>query len=257
MEGLQVTLKNGVKIIKFNKPQRKNAINRQIYIKLTETLNQDSLDESVIVTIITGEGEYFTSGNDIKDAMQLSTGADPEAARVEANQVFKNLIQAFINYPKLLIAVVNGPAIGIGATMVGLCDVVYASDRATFHTPFVSLGLCCEGCSSYVFPMNMGRSKASEMLLLGRKITSQEAYASNLIARVIPHEKLEQLFDDLQLYGTLPLQTLAVNKKLIVDGFKKTLHNCNDQECIALLERTDSEDFYNAMAAFMSRKSKL
>ncbi|KAK9739129.1 Enoyl-CoA hydratase/isomerase [Popillia japonica] len=203
MEGLQVTLKNGVKIIKFNKPQRKNAINRQIYIKLTETLNQDSLDESVIVTIITGEGEYFTSGNDIKDAMQLSTGADPEAARVEANQVFKNLIQAFINYPKLLIAVVNGPAIGIGATMVGLCDVVYASDRATFHTPFVSLGLCCEGCSSYVFPMNMGRSKASEMLLLGRKITSQEAYASNLIARVIPHEKLEQLFDDLQLYENI------------------------------------------------------
>lgn len=256
MEGLTVTVRDGVKIIKFNRPHRKNSMNLQIYKRITDILNEDSIDDTIIITIFTGEGDYFSSGNDLKDIM--STHGDKNPYEVtEANRVIMILVHTLINYPKLLIAVVNGPAVGIGSTIVGLCDITYATDTATFHTPFVQLGLCCEACSSMMFPFNMGRSKASEMLLLGKKITAQEAFESNLVARVIPQHKLGELFAELQNYAKIPLKSLMINKKLILDGMKQKLHGCNNRESEALLERVSSEEFMNAIINFMSRKSKL
>lgn len=70
------------------------------------------------------------------------------------------MVTAFIKFPKLLIALVNGPAVGIGATILALCDVIYAAKSAYFYTPFTALGLCAEGCSSVTFPKILGTSKA-------------------------------------------------------------------------------------------------
>ncbi|KAJ7338497.1 hypothetical protein JRQ81_012396, partial [Phrynocephalus forsythii] len=86
-----------------------------------------------------------------------------------------DFVSHFIEFPKPLVAVVNGPAIGISVTLLGLFDIVYASDKATFQTAFSQLGLTPEGCSAYTFPKIMGPAKANEMLIFNSKITANQA----------------------------------------------------------------------------------
>lgn len=246
---IKTDLKNGVRTIRLNRPERKNAINGDMYKTITEILNEDATNDKVCVTIITGEGDFFSSGNEIK----VTKPEDMFTGLI----LVENMISAFINYPKLLIVVVNGPSIGIGATMVSLCDVVYASDRATFDAPFVKLGLCAEGTSSFTFPFNMGRSKASEVLLLNHKLTAQEAYQFGLISKVIPHEELGSFIESLYKHGNLSMNSIINNKKLIMANFKNILCECNKREFNQLRECMESEDFLNAAMAFLSKKSKL
>lgn len=157
----------------------------------------------------------------------------------------------------MIVAVLNGPAIGVAATTLALCDIVYASDRAYISTPFVPLGLCAEGTSSYLFPRLLGRSKASELLFLNKRMSAQDAYKSGLVARVISHQDLEQFIDSLYVYGTLPINTLKINKKLIMDNLRQTLTVVNQREFEALEECINSEEFAEIIMKFMSNKSKL
>ncbi|CAH1155199.1 unnamed protein product [Phaedon cochleariae] len=245
------TYKDGVKTIKFNKPQRKNALSSDMYQALREILTEDAKNDKIVVTIITGTGDYFTSGNDLKSAM-----SNPEPKEVKLKLV-QDMIEAFIAYPKLLIAVVNGRAIGIGATVVALCDIVYATDDAVFEAPFVEIGLCAEGCSSYTFPYILGRSKASEVLYLGHKLSAEEALQFGLVSKIIPQAQLESFIAGLHKYGKIPVQSLIINKALVMSNWKKGLSRSNAREFKQLGECVDSEEFSNAVIAFMSRKSKL
>jgi peroxisomal 3,2-trans-enoyl-CoA isomerase len=118
----------------------------------------------------------LTLGNDISALASSMADSDlsPEEISKQSNQVFKDFIDAMIDFEKPIAALVNGPAIGIGVTHLPLCDLVLSSDSAYFLTPFTRLGLTPEGCSSYTFPKIMGTSMASEMLMLNAKFNAKE-----------------------------------------------------------------------------------
>jgi peroxisomal 3,2-trans-enoyl-CoA isomerase len=248
------TLEDGVRIIRINRPQTKNAFDSNVYNTITNTLNTDANDDAVVVTIITGTGEYFSSGFDIKSAMGKFGSGDKRGV-----DEIRAMINAFICYPKLLIALVNGPAIGISVTSSALCDIIYASERATFETPFLKLGLCAEGASSYTFPHILGRSKASEMLFLGKKMTAQEAYQFGFVAEIVPDHKFTEFTNELKKLGKkLSVNSVKVNKKLVLNNYKDILREYSERELNQLVECFMSEEFSNGIMNFMSRKkSKL
>ncbi|XP_044270297.1 enoyl-CoA delta isomerase 2 [Tribolium madens] len=248
-----LTLKDGVRVIRINRPKTKNAFDSNVYTTITNTLTEDAQNDNVVVTIITGTGEYYSSGFDIKSAMsKFGSGEEKGVDELKA------MINAFIIYPKLLIALINGPAIGIAVTTAALCDIVYASERATFETPFLRIGLCAEGCSSYNFPNILGRSKASEMLFLGKKMKAHEAYQFGFVAEVIPHEKLDEFRNKLLKLGKeLSVNGVKITKKLILNNYKNVLCECNERELNQLVECFVSEEFSEGIMKFMSRKSKL
>ncbi|RZF39627.1 hypothetical protein LSTR_LSTR001148 [Laodelphax striatellus] len=130
-----------------------------MYEGITKALNSSSNDESVVATVITGSGDFYSSGNDIKGYM--TDGFDFEKQSQEAATILERFVASFVNHSKILIAVVNGPAIGIAATTLALCDYVIASDKAYFYTPFTSLGLSPEGCSTHTFPRLLGTRKVT------------------------------------------------------------------------------------------------
>lgn len=244
-----LSLENGIRTITFNRPQKKNSLTPQMYDLITNTLNADAKNDKVVLTILTGQGDYYSSGNDFSNISFENLDASWE--------IIYNFVNAFIEYPKLLFAVVNGPAIGIAVTTLALCDVVYASDKATFHTPFIKLAVCAEGCSSYMFPRIMGRSTASEMLLLGRKLDAQEAFRVNLVSQVVPHSELNQLIGSLREYGNLPVNSVKTTKKLIINKrLKNILRDTNKTEINTLKECVQSEEFSNALLTFMSKRNK-
>ncbi|KAL6439497.1 hypothetical protein ACFW04_003957 [Cataglyphis niger] len=150
------TLNNGIQKVVLNKPAKKNALSIAMYKELTILLNKSAKNEEVLIFALTANGDFFSSGNDIGAVMEMEL---TPTTMENANLTVKDFIDAIIMYPKLLIAVVNGPAIGIASTILGIFDIVYASDKAYFQTPFSSLGLVAEGCSTYTFPRLLGLSK--------------------------------------------------------------------------------------------------
>jgi len=127
----------------------------------------------------------------------------------------ERFINAFIDFPKPLIAAVNGPAIGVGATFTALCDFVYASEKATFHTPFLSLAQTAEACSSYTFPKAMGPRFAYEVLVLGRKLNASEAKQHGLINDVFSSSDFQkQVHAIATQLAAEPLLTLLATKRV-------------------------------------------
>ncbi|XP_020030578.2 enoyl-CoA delta isomerase 2 isoform X1 [Castor canadensis] len=256
-ESVVITSEDGITKIMLNRPAQKNAITIQMYQEILSALEATSKDDNSVITVLTGNGDYYSSGNDLTNFTNLPPGGIEEVAKT-GSILLRDFVDCFIDFPKPLIAVVNGPAVGIAVTLLGLFDAVYASDRATFHTPFTQLGQTAEGCSSYTFPKIMGPAKAIEMLIFGKKLTAHEACAQGLVTEVFPDSTFQkEVWARLKAYAKLPPNAMRISKELIRHNEKEKLHAVNAEESTALQGRWLSEECMNAIINFLSRKSKL
>ncbi|XP_072459808.1 enoyl-CoA delta isomerase 2 isoform X2 [Notamacropus eugenii] len=255
-ENLVVTREGNITKIMLNRPAKKNAINAKMYNEIVLALEAAGKDDSSL-TVITGNGDYYSSGNDLSE-FGIVLPEDIEKKIQDSYLLLRKFVEHFIDFPKPLVAVVNGSAVGIAVTLLPLFDIVYATDKATFHTPFTQLGQSPEACSSYTFPKIMGSVKAAEMLIFGRKVTAQEACARGLVTEVFPDSTFQkEVWTRLKAYSQLPPKSMVASKQLIRNFEKKTLHRINVEECALLRERWASEDCLNAIVNFINRKSKL
>uniref|UniRef100_A0AC35TTA8 Enoyl-CoA delta isomerase 2, mitochondrial n=1 Tax=Rhabditophanes sp. KR3021 TaxID=114890 RepID=A0AC35TTA8_9BILA len=198
--------------ITFNRVAKKNAIVFEMYDDILKGLDEANNDPEVMMTVFTGNGEFYSSGNDFSMASLMKTAETPELRRLFADWVDK-----LIDHKKLLIALVNGPAIGIAATTLALFDIIYSSTKAYFHCPFTSLALCPEGTSSHTFAKIMGHTKASQMILLGEKLTAHDAFTCGFVSKVVDEkdflincvEKLEHFAN------TISRQSLIYSKDMM------------------------------------------
>ncbi|XP_060920985.1 enoyl-CoA delta isomerase 2, mitochondrial isoform X1 [Labrus mixtus] len=255
-ETLLVTTEDKITTIKLNRPAKKNAITSGMYDEIVAALAQAAKDDSVI-TVITGAGDYYSSGNDLSNFTKIPEEGVEQLAKSSA-ELLRRYVSAYIDFPKPLVAVVNGPAVGISVTVLGLFDLVYASERATFHTPFSQLGQSAEGCSSYTFPKIMGHAKATEMLLFNKKLTAAQASELGLVTEVFPESSFQsEVWTRLKSYAKLPPKSLTYSKQLIRSTDKERLHAVNDAEVERLTERWLSDECMNAIMTFFQAKAKL
>ena len=157
--GLNIDRDGAVLTLTINRPERRNALDNATYAALTEQLARASADASVSAVILTGAGEHFTAGNDLRD-FQAERGAGDSAAM--------SFLRALTTTDVPVIAAVEGYAVGIGVTLLQHCDFVHIGEGATLRLPFVALGLCPEGASSLLLPRLAGARCAAEWLLQGR-----------------------------------------------------------------------------------------
>lgn len=249
-EDIVVSINNGILKIVLNKPKKKNALSLKMYKELGDVINDSSKNDDIQMVVLTGTGDFFTSGNEFNVSLLENTK--------RSVQTFKEFVDAVIKCNKLLVAIVNGPAIGIGVTVLALFDIVYASEKAYFNTPFAKLGLIAESCSSYTFPRLMGRSKAGEMLYFCHKMSAEEARECGLISKIYKSDSVDQVWKHLEIIvTTMSFETIQATKALMKRWDQNTLLKVNEEEVKELEKRYVSEDLMNRVAAFLSRKSKM
>lgn len=235
-----------------------HSLTDDTYFDLLDAMSASITDESVAAFVLASSGRFFSSGNDLS-SFGRSTDEPPKQQPSPASR----FMYALIEYPKLLACAVQGPAVGIATTMLPHFDLVFASSRATFWTPFTRIAVVPEMCSSVTFRELMGVSKANELLLLGRTIDAKTAYEWNMISRVIPEpipttksnplwlaEKLCSTLDENLLSLPLGDRTASYFVKLVrSSGRKEYLANICRTELKQLEERFLSGQVLWAFAA--------
>lgn len=182
-EHIRVSTADGVCRIEMHRPEKKNALTRDMYAAMADALESAAHDDTVGCVLLTGAGDCFTAGNDIGDFRARGGETGPRTT----NRLYGILVR----YEKPVVAAVGGLAIGIGTTMLLHCDLVLAAEEARFRMPFVDLGLVPELACSLLLPRLCGRHKAAELLMLGDMFDARTAAGIGLVNRVLPRAELE------------------------------------------------------------------
>lgn len=233
-------------VVRFNRPDKKNAITTEMYVALAAALLAADADPDVLVVLITGSGGAFTAGNDLYDFLKHPpTG--------EGSPVF-DVLTALATFSKPLVAAVDGVAIGVGTTLLLHCDLVYASDRSRFAMPFVNLGLTPEGASSVLLAPLVGFPKAAEWLYFGEPFFAAEALAAGLINSVHPVADLESVaLARCQSLCAKPVQALRAAKALLRGPQRAMVRDALAREGQEFVTRLSSPEAIAAFTRFLSR----
>lgn len=240
-------LDGAILTLTLNRTEKQNAITREMYAFLADSLKEAAGDFGVRCVVITHEGSHFTAGNDLYDFLN--------APPLEPGSPVMNFLEQIHNFPKPLLAAVSGNAVGIGTTMLMHCDVVVASDNAKFSMPFVNLGLVPEAGSSILFPRLAGYQRASQVFLTGESFDSEYAKEIGLIAQVVQDPKVKVNEYANKIAAQPPnavLQTKALLKSDLHEKVSAVMRAEGELFQMALQSDEAREAFMN----FLSKKGK-
>jgi enoyl-CoA hydratase/carnithine racemase len=230
----------------LNRPEKKNAITQAMYMTLANNLNAAAGDFAIRTVVISGNGKAFTAGNDIMDFMNEEI--------TMSSPVF-HFLKAIHEFPKPLIAAVQGNAVGIGTTMLLHCDLVYAAADSLFAMPFVTLGLVPEAGSSLLFPRLVGHAKASEIFMTGRSFGSAEALEMGLI-NSIEESPTAKALEVAALIADQPPSAVLNTKALLKSGSHIAVENVMLAEGEMFRIALQSDETQGAFMKFMTSRKK-
>ena len=246
--GIDVSFVDGINIVKFDRMEKKNAITRRMYDSMSQALISGDRDASVRVHLFLGGPGVFTSGNDLSDFV----GTNLNEAGL--GQEVLSFLEALITTEKPLIAAVDGAAIGIGTTLLMHCDLVYATPRSFFQTPFVDLGLVPEAASSLVAPRLFGPQRAFSLLALGQRWSAQEAADAGLVNGLLDEQEIEsKSIEVARELARKPQQALTTTRRLLKGDPSELLERV-DEEAEHFSRHLCSDEAQAAFSRFFRRR---
>ncbi|MDF0534091.1 enoyl-CoA hydratase [Shewanella yunxiaonensis] len=245
MTTIQVHDTQGVRVLKFNRPDKRNAIDLAMYRQLTEYLIQGDADNGIHAFLLCGSHDCFTSGNDVAEFLQHpDLGPEHPAVR---------FLYCLTELKKPLVAAVSGVAVGIGTTLLLHCDLVYADETARFKMPFVDLALVPEAGASLLLPRLVGYQKAAELLLLGETFDATVASHYGLVNRVCSATELYE-FALNQTCAIAAKSPLAVQQtKALMRVGKQSLQQQMQLELSYFADRLQSPQAREIFLKFLQR----
>lgn len=244
-----VTDDAGVRTIRMNRPEKKNALTQPMYTAIERALGEAGASEAVRCILIAGTPGTFTAGADIAEFLEAAESGGLRPATVA-------FLKALAHSRKPIVAAVGGIAVGVGVTMLFHCDHVVAATDATFTTPFLKLALVPEAASSLLAPLRMGYARAFSMLVMGRPLSATEAKEAGIVNTIVDAAAVDEVaLQAARDIAALPAGAVAASRALM-RGRLDEIDRQIDTEVVHFRERLQSQEARAAFAAFLSRKKK-
>ena len=233
--------------VQLNRPEKKNALTTEMYTLLAEAVTRAAEDTAIRCLLFTGSQGSFCSGNDIGDFLENpASGEDHPVAR---------FMRTLADFCKPAVAAVQGPAVGIGSTLLLHCDLVYAGRSTRFAMPFVNLGICPEFASSYLLPRLMGYPRAAEILLLGEPFDAEQALGFQLINAVLDDDAVETRAREMAAkLAAKPPGALRTTKELMRRWTHDTCQRAIREEAERFMAMLHEAEAKEAVTAFMEKR---
>ena len=243
-----VTDEAGIRTIRMNRPDKKNALTQAMYDTMTKALNEANGNDAVRCVMFAGVPGAFSAGNDLQDFLTMALSPENLARPV------RDFLPALALCTKPMVAAVSGIAVGVGTTMLFHCDHVVASSDAKFSTPFASLGLVPEAASSLLGPRVMGHPRAFELLVMGRPYSAEQAKEAGMVNKVVPSAEVDaEALKAAREIAALPPGAVAISRKLL-RGEPDPVIARIDEETVLFGQRLKSPEARQAFEAFFNRK---
>ncbi|MCC5824559.1 enoyl-CoA hydratase [Alkalimonas sp.] len=247
MSGVQQQLQEGVLSLTLQRPDKKNALNQQMYQQLADALKQAAQDEQVKVVLLQGQDDCFTAGNDLQDFI--------DGGELNQQHPTVRFLYQLAEFPKPIVAAVAGLAIGIGTTALLHCELVYATADTRFQLPFTKLGLCPEAASSLLLPQLIGYHRACEYLLLAEPFDGVTAERMGLVNRLLPQDELLAFAGQkARQLAAMPTQAIQSSKRLLKATQQEALHYTLREELNEFQQLLQSEACQQAVQQFFLKK---
>lgn len=247
-QDIEITRGRGVQTIRLNRAAKKNALTGAMYAAMSDAIEAGDGDADIAAHVIVGSGGVFSSGNDINDFLATAQGG------AVPTHVLR-FIRLLPRIAKPVVGAVDGPAVGIGTTLLFHCDLVYATPGAVFATPFLDLGLVPEAASSLLMPQRMGYARAFEMLALGTPFPASRMVEAGLINAVVPAADLEaKATEAAEALAAKPPEALAAARRLM-RGDPAAILARTDEEAVTFAKRLTSPEAREAFQAFLEKRA--
>ncbi|MEM7185125.1 MAG: enoyl-CoA hydratase-related protein [Bacteroidota bacterium] len=238
--------------ITLNRPEVFNSFNREMALALQGKLDECESNPDIRAIVITGNGKAFCAGQDLK-----------EVTTPELNPGFKKILEEHYNpiisrirsIEKPIVAAVNGVAAGAGANIALACDVVVASEHASFIQAFSKIGLIPDSAGTFFLPRLIGLQKASALMMLGDKVSAHEALSLGLVYKVFSSEEFAEAIAKLATtLSLMPTKALGMTKRLLNASMTNDLNAQLEMESRLQIEAAQSNDYAEGVAAFVEKR---
>lgn len=248
-ETLQVQEQNRVAIFTLNRPKQLNAINSVMAKEILRGLREVDCDPSIAVSVITGQGDVFAAGADLKEISGWVLGGKEEGKYELAK--WKNVLEV----EKPVIAAVNGMALGGGAEVAMMCDIVVAGENVVFSQPELNVGLIPGMGATQRLIRAVGKSKAMEVILTGGELSADEACRAGLVSKVVKQgEVVEEAIRIAKKIASFSIPIVKKAKKCIVESVNMDLENGLDFEYATFLSVSELDDAKEGVSAFLEKR---
>jgi 2-(1,2-epoxy-1,2-dihydrophenyl)acetyl-CoA isomerase len=251
MEEILYEVKNNIAYITLNRPEKFNSFTKSMAFLLQDKLDAAEADENVRAVLITGAGKAFCAGQDLAEA----TGPDFKGFSYVVGFHYNPIVQKIVSMPKPVIAAINGVAAGAGANLALACDIVVATESASFIQAFSKIGLVPDTGGTFFLPRLIGQAKATALMMLGDKVNAKDAEHMGMIYKYLPDATYAEEVEKIALQlAQMPTKALGYTKRLLHISQTSQLNEQLDAEGSWQHLSGQTADYTEGINAFLEKR---